>query len=365
MIEPRILHVSSARTWRGGEQQIRYLLDWQGDNHIKTVLLCPENSALSSTPFNKNVKLYSFPKRSSIDFAFARQIVKIVKSERINLVHLHDSHSHTAGIIACLFFGLKAPLVLHRRVAIKAGKGFFSKFKYRHKSIKKIICVSHKVREILLPVLNNPAKATVIYDGVDPGKWEKTASHRKQLTDKYNIPADKFIIAHIGALEPEKGFFTFLDTALKINEKKENCFFLIVGQGSMLETLKKYARDNSLTNLVFTGFVKDITEILPHIDLLLFTPDMEGLGSTVLDAMFSGIPIVSTSAGGIPELIQDKKQGLLADPTDSEKLASNSMAIMENKDFSQKMIESAFEKAQMFTIDKIAQNIYNLYLNIL
>ena len=305
------MHVSSARTWRGGEQQVKYLLDWQGEYGMKSVLLCPANSALSQTIFHESIQVIAHPQKSSIDFSFAKRIFKIAREEQIDIVHLHDSHSHTAGVIASTFFGMKVPIILHRRVAVKAGKGLFSKFKYRHKNIKKIICVSKKVEEILKPTLIDPKITQVIHSGVDPAKWAGNKFSRSQLESKFGIPSGAFLIAHIGALESEKGFFTFLETAFELNKKYTDCYFLIVGDGSLRQNLQDFATNKGINNLIFTGFITDLTEVLPNIDILLFTSKMEGLGTTIIDAIFAKIPVVSTKVGGIPEIIDHGIHGFL------------------------------------------------------
>ena len=131
-----ILHFSSAITWRGGEQQIIYLFEELALSDVKQWIFCVKNSALAHYCQVKNIPHLTYIKRFSTNPIVSWQLKKIVAKLKIDLVHIHDSHSHTFSYIST-FLGNKTPFVLSRRVDFPVQKSFFSQKKYNHPAIKK------------------------------------------------------------------------------------------------------------------------------------------------------------------------------------------------------------------------------------
>ena len=214
-------------------------------------------------------------------------------------MHIHDSHSHTFAYMSALV-GNKTPLILSRRVDFPVQNNHFSKKKYNHPAIQKIISVSQNVQDILAPAIEDTSKLTVVRSGIDLTKFDATATGalRKELTLS---PSTK-IIANIAAIAPHKDYFTFVDTAAIIKKRHPDTLFLIFGaDGGEQEKVSKYVQEKKLSDKIkFMGFRKDIPQLLPEIDVLIYTSKEEGLGTSILDALASGVPVLATQAGGIP-----------------------------------------------------------------
>ena len=100
MNTPIVLHVSTASSWRGGEQQLAYLVSELKELNVSQFILCVSGSAMEAFSNKTKISHFSIKKRSSFDVLFARRLAVICKEERINIIHVHDSHSHTFSILA-------------------------------------------------------------------------------------------------------------------------------------------------------------------------------------------------------------------------------------------------------------------------
>jgi len=355
-----ILHVSSARTWRGGEQQLAYLLEELKAAGLDQEVLCVKGSEIAAFCQKNSLSYRVYQKRMSTNPMIGWEIKQLCKKYQIDLIHVHDSHAHTFAYLGAVF-GNKTPIVVSRRVDFPIGKNGLAQQKYHHPSVKKILCVSEEIRRVLLKNYRFPQKAVVVHSGVDLEKFDYPASDI--LHRAFDLPSDRPIIANIAAIAPHKDYFTFVDTVeILVREKVPASFLIIGGDGGEQEMIEAYIQEKNLgSHIILTGYRTDIPEILPEIDLLLFTSKTEGLGTSLLDAMACGVPIVATAAGGIPEIVEDGITGLLAPVGDAEILAKHVEEMLHDKTLQSRLVAQAREKVNRFTKKHMAQNTLEQY----
>ena len=164
----KVLHISSALSWRGGEQQVAYLMDEiENAGHVQ-YLYCPKGSELSIHARKKALTFQTYSKRGSIDLLSARRLAKYARTKKVDLIHMHDSHAHNLAILATSLFRLRVPLVLSRRVDFPLKSNFFSNWKYNHSAIKKILCVSKNISKIIAPQIKDQSKICLLYTSPSP-----------------------------------------------------------------------------------------------------------------------------------------------------------------------------------------------------
>jgi len=286
-----IAHLSTPKNWRGGEQQIAYLATELSENKmIRQTVLTPANSSLSNfiENYNKenattNLEVESL--KGSSKFGQARFLASFCKKNKITIVHLHDAHAHTIGVLSAVFFQNKTKFILSRRVDFPVKNNFFSKYKYNHSSIKKIVCVSDKIKEITAPSIKDKSKLVTVHSGIDLEKFNNLNDKKAKTTilrQEYNLEKDTILIGNVAALAPHKDYITFLETAkilipkLEQREKKENTnreirFFLIGKEdGSETEIQNWLNQNQEIKNyFILTGFRNDIPIILKELDVFL------------------------------------------------------------------------------------------------
>lgn len=360
----KVLHVSTPLSWRGGEQQLAYLLEEMPSDEVKQMVICPDASAMEDYCKKKSVQYFTFRKRPLSGLFLAKQIAQVCRSQNIDLVHLHDSHAHTAAVLSCSFFRNKAALVLSRKVDFPIAGNLFSAYKYNHPSIKKIICVSKKIKEIIAPQIRNASLLSVVYDGIALDRF--VFKNENILRKQYNVPADELIVANVAAIAPHKDYYTFVDTAEILLKKNFKAKFFIVGDGPEKKLIEKYIVDKNLQgNIILTGFRNDIPQILPEVDVFLFTSKTEGLGSSILDAFACGVPVVATAAGGIPEIVIHGKTGLLSAVKNPDQLAENVVKVAADPNVRKIIVENAAQFVKIFSKENTAKKTYEIYKEIL
>ncbi len=365
MQEIKLLHISSALSWRGGEQQIAYLIEALNKLNIEQHLFCVEQTPMETWCKSNKISHFAYKKRSSFSTKVAEKVAAFCYIKKINIVHAHDSHAHTYAFMSVVLNWNKANIVVSRRVDFPIQSNLLSKWKYNHNSVKKIICVSEHVKSIIAPVIQDSNKLTVVHSGIDIQRFTYGNTH--SLRSEYTIPKHYYTIANIAALASHKDYITFVNTAKILIERGFNAVFLIIGaDGGEEDTIRNYVKTQGLSaHVIFTGFRTNIPQILPELDVLLFTSKEEGLGTSVLDAFASQVPVVATAAGGIPEMVVHEQTGLLANIGDANTLADYVEKILKNNDLRLRLIKNATQKVIDFSKENMAKKTLEVYQSLL
>ena len=361
-----ILHLSTAKSWRGGEQQIAYLVkELQAFEGVNQWVFCAKGSSMEKHCREKKLSHFALSKISPFNPWLAYRLRSICKKNSIDLVHLHDPHAHNIAILSADFFRNKTPFVLSRRVDFPIRKNWFSRYKYNHPQVKRILCVSDTIRQIMAEYVKDQNKLHTVYSGIDTKRFEK-ATNSGKLRKQYQIPNETALIGNVAALAPHKDYLTFVDTAQLLLQKGVKAAFFIIGEGAERMKIETHIAQLQLQkHFILTGFRNDIPDILPELDLFLMTSETEGLGTSVLDAFACKVPVVATVAGGIPELVKDGETGLLAEVKNAKQLAEKVALMINKQHLRQKLVMNAFEFVQKFTTRQTANLTLGIYIKLL
>lgn len=361
-----ILNVTSIEEWRGGDAQmytIYNLLKKYDD--IKQYILCPEFSVLAEKCKIDKANYYTYTKKNKV-LSLIKPINKIIKEKQIDIVHIHDSSALSAAILAKMLSNTKARIIYSRKRNNRIKDNFFSKLKYDNKHVEKIVCVSKAVEKIYLDVGMDPNKLLTIYDAIDVNKFANKSS-KNIIHDELNLSEDSKIIGNICSLSKQKDIKTFIDTAkLLLKKNPAKLEFVLIGGGELDEELKEYTSSLGIANKIhFLGFRNNINELLPELDILLMTSLTEGLPLSIYEAFASKVPIVSTKAGGIPEVVIDNKTGFLAEIKDKNELERKISNLLENASLRKDIVESAFSVvSSSFDLKNLEENYHNFYTSL-
>lgn len=363
----KILHISTIIEWRGGDNQllttIKILKKSEG---IKHEVLCAKGSVLSEKCEAEKIPFYTASRKSKFSFPFLKKIIEVVKKNRIDVIHVHDSNALSLTSIAIKFLP-DVKLIYSRKRNNRVKNSFLKRIKYNNIRINGIICVSNAVKEVLIPVLNEPEKIQVIYDGIDVENISKSVTSNI-LRKEYNISPNTKIVGNISGLSKQKDLFTFLDAAKIIKDNfNGNIKFFVVGEGPLEKDIKTYAVDLHLSeNVIFTGFRNDIHKVLPEFDLFLISSQTEGLPLSILEAFSCRVPVVATAAGGTGEAVKHRKTGMLSPIQDATHLADNALELFQNPTLATVIRNNAFQLvSEEFTLRKMEENYYNYYKSLI
>lgn len=361
----RVLHMSSEKGWRGGEQQLAYLLEDLSKKNVENILAVRAGSRLEKFSREKNVVCHTINFSYTVNLFSAFRIHQICRGERIDLIHLHSSKAQGVGALST-FFGNRVPMVLSRRVAFLPGNNILSKWKYNQGQIKKILCVSERIKKIMQQYVRDGSKCVTVYSGIDLKKFADITPDREFLLKEFDLDPERKIIVTIGAIDESKDHVTFVDTIEKSVTAGYPVQGLIVGDGPMAVFLRHYVRKKGMERYVrFAGYRKDIGMLLTSADMFLMTSKQEGLGTSLLDAFLARVPVVATDAGGIPEIVRHMQTGLLAPVQDSSRLCENVVRLLTVTELRERLIDQAFAFVRDFSKEKTSSKTYKVYQEVL
>lgn len=356
----KVLHLSSEKTWRGGEQQIAYLMDELKNTHqVETLAAARAGSEFAHRMKERNHRVIELPFKSELDLYTANQIKKLIKKEKIDIVHMHSGHSHTIGVLSKVL-GHDAKLILSKRTDYPVKDNFLSRWKFNHPSIKRILCVSGKIKEVLKKDIQDFQKVEVVYSGIDLSKFN--VENPTNIRTILNISSDARVVVNTSAISEQKDIGTFIDVASKVTSLHNNTYFVLCGDGPLREEMEKRVQDLNVKNFIFMGFRKDLPSFLATSDMFLITSQDEGLGTSILDAFANKLPVVATRAGGIPEIVRHEETGLTSAVKDVESLSAQvERVLFSGESDIQKYVENAYKLAEEFSYKRTAEQTLEVY----
>jgi glycosyltransferase involved in cell wall biosynthesis len=361
-----ILNVTTMQGLRGGDAQMYTIYQLlKNKTDLKQYILCPDDADLAEMCRRDNADLVTYNHNKNKKTNAIKSIIASCKNLKIDLIHVHDSTALTCSLIAMKFLNYQPKLVLSRKRNNKIKPFFLNKYKYSHPYITKIVSVSKAVEAIFDDIITDRNRLLTIYDAIDVKKV-MAKKNIKILHKEFNLPDDSLIIGNIAGLDDQKDLFTFIDTAKKILQTKSalpEIKFFIVGRGPKKEVLEQYIKENQLENdVILTGFRNDVLDILPEFDVLLMTSIEEGLPLSIYEAFAAKIPVVSTDAGGIKEVVRNEETGFVTPQKDADALAKKCLEILQNPELKNKIVENAFKVvAEHHDLKNFEENYYHFY----
>ena len=312
------------------------------------------------------------------DFKTFKDLIKIFREERPNVVHFNSSKIGLLGALVVLYFKIlnlfqisdfkfRALFTSHGWAFNEQKRSTFSKIIfYLGHYLTVLICdktiaVSDKTRRDIsfLPFIEN--KISVIHNGINYFEVLPRDEARLILASKEN---EKIILFSLSELHNNKG----VDIALKAlsllpKEVRDKIIYTVAGDGEERENLQKFISELGINESVrFLGFVPDAKKLLSGADIFLFPSRTENLPYALLEAGVAELPIIATSVGGIPEVIRDMQNGILIHPRNPKEIAEAILYILDHPE-KQKEFGGEIKKtvSNFFSLDKMISETLKIY----
>lgn len=357
----KILHLDTGKEWRGGQRQALFLHEGLLEMGVESVLVCNEAGELCKKEVDGIVPV-SF--KGEADLGFISEFKDIIKHYKPDIVHTHDAHSLTPAIFARVT-GRGFKLINTRRVDFSINKGFIKRKKYDNGKVDRVVAISNAIRDMLVADGVKAEKIPVINSGV---RFPKSIDYQRvlELRDKYAIQPEEYIVGCVANMADHKDHYTLLNSYEKFYEEADAVRLILVGDGPLFEEVKEYAAGlSSFESIVFTGYTPDVYEHIALFHLFCMSSKTEGLCTSIIDAFFMGRPVVATKAGGIPELVKHKFNGLLSDVGDADAFAENMLEMYDDLPMESKFSSNAYHTALKFTDGGMVQKYIKLYSELL
>lgn len=308
-----------------------------------------------------NIKVKVFYKPTKLGLGVIWQIFKYLKNIKPQIVHTHLFGGDTWGRIAAIW--ARVLIIISTEHNINLNEGWLKK---KIKLIlswftDKIIAVSQGVKEYSIKIEKiKPAKLEVIYNGIDLNKFNWRGF--KPIDLAHSIQA--IVVAR---LHKQKGHKYLLEAMPLLGEKYPNLILNIVGTGNLLENLKKQAASLGITNkVIFWEQQLEIEKILPQMDLFILPSVWEGLGIAIIEAQAVGVPVLAANIGGIKELIEHKKTGLLFEPKNPQAIFEAVDSLLKDSVLQQNIVTNAYDQVkEKFTLEKMVSAYERLYWDLI
>lgn len=365
----RILQICSARELGGGEKHLADLanaLARRGHDVFAALSLAsPLLGELTVVPARNILEL---PMRSALGVGSALKVAQFARENRIDIIHAHVARDYPLAALTASRSG-DIPLVLTRHVLFPLKK--IHRLTLRR--VARVIAVSQAVAEsVRAQAIFDERKLTVIHNGIDVEKFNRKREERLSAETASGEKRKRPRVGMIGHLAPIKGHEDFIRAAAIVCARRDDVEFIIAGEdksrtGENRLTIEKLIEESSLSQRVrLLGWVDDVANLLPTLDLFVSPSRSEPFGLSIIEAMAAGVPVIATSSEGAREIIEADKTGCLIPIFDTEALANAVSALLDDPKMRERLAANAFrEVSERFSLDRMVEKTEQIYHEVL
>jgi L-malate glycosyltransferase len=365
----RILQISSAETFGGGEKHLADLADGLTEKgHKVFVALRKENEWEDRLGFLPAENIFHVPLRNSLDIFSGRNLAQIMRRKEIEIVHAHPARDYPLAGLAVRLYP-KARFVLTRHVLFPMK----SLHKFSLGNVSRAIAVSAAVEANLQKIFPKE-KIALIPNGIGIGKFsdaDRQASG-KDFRFQHDISFDKSLIGTVGELKKLKGQEDFVLAANEIHKKFPETHFVVVGRDNSFDQsfrrgLKRLVKVFGLEeNFTFLDWVEDTTPLLAALDIFVSASHTESFGLAILEAMAGGTAVVAAETEGAKGLIDDDFSGRLVPVKNPVALAAAVVELLEDAEKREIYGRNARKSAgENFSLERMIDETESLYREVL
>lgn len=311
----KVAHLDTGRTWRGGQNQVLLLARGQAARGVDVRVWAPEGPLLVRAR-EHGLAVERWTVRGELDVAAGLGLRRALAHWAPDVTHAHSAHAHAVGVPAAR--GARVPaVVVSRRVDFAVGGHALSRLKYGWPDA--YLCISRGVMDAMRRGGIPERKLWLVPSGVPAPVFSAPAD---DLFARLGIAAEAPVVGTVAALAPHKDHAGLLRAAAHVVAARPDVQFVWLGEGECRPALERLRAELGLERHVhMPGFRADALAFVPHFTVFALGSWLEGLGTSLLDAQWLGVPVVATAVGGIPDVIEDGVNGRLVPARDPEALA--------------------------------------------
>ena len=342
----------------GGETQVLGLTLALAAAGHRAELICDPAGRLWERATAEGIRCHPIRIRNAIDLAAGVKLRAILKREHYDVVHFHTSRAHSMAPFAR---GFASTLVVTRRMDYRPNRVFAPLLFNR--AVDGVIAISEGVADSLAAAGVDPNRVAVVHSGVDCSHFRPpTIQQRADARGARGISDSEIVISAVGALEQRKGHRYLIEAVGGLAATgKFKCF--IAGQGAIGKILQgEIAVLRRLDRIKLLGRVDDLRELLWASDIFVMPSLKEGLGVAALEAMASGLPVIASDVGGLREVVEDDRTGIIVPPTNVPAIASAILRLAESTVLRTQMGTAARARVvENYSMEKMAARTLALY----
>ncbi len=311
--------------------------------------------------------------RPFVDLWALIKLYVLIRRGRFHIVHTHSSKAGILGRLAARMAGV--PVVVHT----PHGHVFYG---YYGPVLSRLFVVLEKLlapltdrivtltergkREHVEFGVAGPEKFVVVHSGVELGPFLGVRADPEEIKRNLGIAPGDRVVGSLGRLVPIKGHRYLIEAAGLVLRKRPNVTFLLVGDGPLRRELEVLTEGLGIGHkVVFAGHREDEPEVLSAMDIFVLPSLNEGMGRVLVEAMAEGKPVVATDVGGVADVVEDRRTGILVPPRDPEALAEAILELLDDPEKARRFGEAGRERASLFSVERMVEEIEELYEDLL
>lgn len=354
----KILQVIPYFCFGGAEtmcENLTYALKKLG-HEVTVVSLYNEHTAISDRMEEAGVRILYLDKKLGLDVSMVPKLMKIMKQEKPNVVHTHLDVVKYA-VLAAQLAGIKKCVHTIHSLAHKDAEGTLQKIVntfYFHRGWSIPVALSPEIQQTICDFYGlKRERAPVIYNGIDLSRCVPKQDYRI---------SGEVSLVHVGRFDTPKNHSGLLRAFSVLLESCPGCFLHLVGDGELRQEIEALAAELKITGHVyFHGMQSDVHRYLELADIFVLPSNYEGMPMTIIEAMATGLPIVATEVGGIPDMVVKGESALLV-PCSPEAVAEACESLISDEALRESLGRNALVRSSLFSAEQMAQSYCKLYL---
>lgn len=334
-------------------ENLIYALAHNGHS-VSVISLYTEHTPITKRLESNGFQVTYLDKKPGLDVGMIRKLANVLKKEEPDVVHTHLDCIKYA-VPAARIVGIKNCVHTVHNMANKEAAGLamrinrvFYKFGW---SIP--VALSSEVQKTIAEYYMLEKKSIpVIYNGIDLAK----------CVPKFDYTLHNPItITHIGRFSEQKNHIGLIDSFFKLHQMYANTMLLLVGDGVLRASIEEYVNSKNLSDCVlFLGYQNDVFPILHDTDIFVLPSWYEGFPMTIIEAMASGVPVIASEVGGVPDMIAHNQNGKVV-PCDPNLVFEACMELIENEGIREYLGQQGLKKSHEFSSNEMAKKYIDLY----
>lgn len=361
-----ILQTCFSRSWGGLElQALEVAKQLQRRGH-HVWLACCTGSRLAEEAQSSGIVAVPLDVTGYFHPRAVWRLSRIARHNGIAVIHCQLSKDIATIVPAVRLSGRRTPIVLSKRVGSYVSKrDLFHRFTYAH--VSKVLAISSVIHRNVLdttPITSD--RVMTLHDAVDTDLFSPGRTDRRRVREEFGFDDSTILVGFAGRFSPGKGHEEFLEAADTLRKRYANVRFLVVGEASFGE--HDYARNiHAMCErldlggaVTFTGFRKDIADVMASFDIFAFPSHAESFGMVLIEAMAMERPVVSTNCDGVLDIVVDGVTGLYVHPRKGLELAEALARLIDDPALRERMGKAGRQRVielfdQKKQIDRIEQ----------
>lgn len=331
-----ILEVCTSRSWGGMEMQVlKTSKALSGRGHSVRLIGYPQATLLQEAAAI-GIPCLSLPFKNGIHFGDILRLRKFLKRYPVDIIHTQFSRDLRFIVPAIEGFAPRIPVVLTKRVGSYIRKKDIL-HRYLYSRVNLVTTISLEIQQNVIDTCPiDASRVEILYNGISIERFTRAVVERNKIRQNFEVTANDLVVGMVGRFSPGKGHEELLHALKSIITQRNNVYAWVIGEASYGENeyaqkIRELSQSLDLNGKVrFTGFRKDIPELMNAMDILVVPSHAEAFGNVAIEGMAAGLPVVAANSAGLVEIVQENITGTLVPPQNSPRLAAAILQLVDD-----------------------------------